>query len=107
MVMVRRHGVAWWLLIGWWWWLCFGWWVYPIVWLLGGRRRTITRTVTRPVIQGPSPVDLERAAWMHQQRQWEADDRARRQATAQPIVCRYCQRVSPGGSAACSYCGAS
>ena len=32
--MKKKHGLAWWLCIGWWWYLVFAWWVYPIKWLL-------------------------------------------------------------------------
>lgn len=28
----------WWLCIGWWWYLCFAWWLYPIKWLLFGKK---------------------------------------------------------------------
>ena len=24
---MKKHGLIWWLCIGWWWWLCFGWWI--------------------------------------------------------------------------------
>lgn len=34
-----KHGVVWWLLIGWWWYLCFAWWLYPIKWLLFGKSK--------------------------------------------------------------------
>ncbi len=35
---MKKHGVAWWIFIGWWWYLCFAWWLYPIKWLLFGRK---------------------------------------------------------------------
>ena len=34
-----KHGVIWWLLIGWGWYLCFAWWLYPIKWLLFGKSK--------------------------------------------------------------------
>lgn len=34
----RRHGLLWWLCIGWWYWLCIGWWWEPLRCLLFGRR---------------------------------------------------------------------
>lgn len=38
-VVSMKHGIVWWLLIGWWWYLCFAWWLYPIKWLLFGRSK--------------------------------------------------------------------
>lgn len=29
-----KHGVVWWIFIGWWWYLCIAWWLYPIKWFL-------------------------------------------------------------------------
>lgn len=31
---MKKHGLAWWLLIGWWWYLLFAWWIYLIKYLL-------------------------------------------------------------------------
>ena len=29
-----KHGIVWWLFVGWWWYLCVAWWLYPIKWFL-------------------------------------------------------------------------
>ena len=29
-----KHGIVWWIFIGWWWYLCIAWWLYPIKWIL-------------------------------------------------------------------------
>ena len=29
-----KHGIVWWVFIGWWWYLCVAWWLYPVKWLL-------------------------------------------------------------------------
>lgn len=31
---MKKHGLLWWICIGWWWYLCIAWWLYPIKWLL-------------------------------------------------------------------------
>lgn len=36
--MKKRHGVAWWVCIGWWWYLMFAWWLLPLVHLLSRKK---------------------------------------------------------------------
>ena len=36
--MKKKHGVAWWVCIGWWWYLMFAWWLLPLVHLLSRKK---------------------------------------------------------------------
>lgn len=36
--MKKKHGIVWWVCVGWWWYLLFAWWLYPIMHLV--RRRS-------------------------------------------------------------------
>ena len=48
--MKKKHGLWWWLFIGWWWYLGIAWWLYPILYLV---RRTKAAPV--PAADVPDP----------------------------------------------------
>lgn len=52
---MKKHGIVWWVFIGWWWWLCFGWWLA----LLRMASRRTTKPAPRRIPEKQNP-NIER-----------------------------------------------
>ena len=57
--MKKKHGLLWWLFIGWWWYIGVAWWLYPIVRLLTRKKKSASVSVSVGVIDGPDPRKLQ------------------------------------------------
>ena len=56
---MKKHGLIWWLFIGWWWWLFFGWWIAPLSWVVKSLAKVANQPKAVPVADQREEKNVE------------------------------------------------